>query len=77
MFGAPTSDNVTVSSNEITFNNLSDPTSTTPFDPGLTTGDTFVYLGPESTTDSAIPGLTPGTTYYVIVPTTTPPTPPA
>ena len=36
MFGSPTSDNVSVSSNQLTFNNPDDPT--TPFDPGLQTG---------------------------------------
>jgi hypothetical protein len=67
MFGSPTSDNVSVSSNEITFNN---PDSSTPFDPGLNTGDPFVYLGPVLPPgDVGITGLTPGnisgTIYYV------------
>ena len=69
MFGAPTSDNVSVSSNQLTFNNPDDPT--TPFDPGLNTGDPFVYLGPVSPPgDSGITGLTPGTVYYVITTST-------
>ena len=69
MFGAPTSDNVSVSSNQLTFNNPDDPT--TPFDPGLSTGDPFTYLGPVSPPgDSGITGLTPGTVYYVITTST-------
>ncbi len=70
MFAAPTSDNVSVSSNQITFNNLSDPNSSVPFDPGLQTGDPFVYLGPVASSDSAIPALTAGTVYYVILTST-------
>ena len=69
MFGSPTGDNVSVSSSEITFNNLSDPNSA-PFDPGLNTGDPFVYLGPVSSSDLAIPSLTAGTVYYVILTST-------
>ena len=65
MFGTPTSDNVSVSSATITFDNPEDPS--TPFDPGLKTGDPFVYLGPVSPpSDAGITGLTPDTVYYVI-----------
>ena len=71
MFASPTSDNVSVSSNELTFNNLSDPSSSVPFDPGLKTGDPFAYLGPVSSSDGAIANLstanTTQTIYYVIL----------
>ena len=76
MFASPTSDNVTVSGNQITFNNLSDPSSSVPFDPGFKTGDPFAYLGPVSSSDSAITGLNLSTSnntpkiYYVILTTT-------
>ncbi|MGA2700304.1 MAG: hypothetical protein ABSH35_04325 [Isosphaeraceae bacterium] len=70
MFGAPTSDNVSVSSNQLTFNNPDEPT--TPFDPGFNLGDPMVYLGPVSLSngDVGITGLVPGTVYYVITTST-------
>ena len=65
MFGAPTSDNVSVSSNQLTFNDPNDPT--TPFDPWLQHGRSVrlprAGLAPATT---GITGLTPGTVYYVI-----------
>ena len=64
MFGAPTTENVTVTPSQINFNNPYDPG--TNFDPGLTTGQAFVYLGPQTSSDTAISGLTPGQVYYVI-----------
>ena len=65
----PTNDNVSVSSNELTFNDPSDPT--TPFDPGFATGDSFTYLGPVSPPDDAeISSLVSGTVYYVIMTST-------
>ena len=69
MFGAPSSDNVSVSGNELTFNNPDDPAN--PFDPGLVTGNPFVYSGPVSpSVDSGITGLSPGVVYYVITTST-------
>ena len=70
MFGSPTSDNVSVSSNQLTFNNPDDPT--TPFDPGFKLGDPLVYLGPVSPSngDVGITGLVAGTVYYVITTST-------
>ncbi len=64
--------NVTVASDAgtltLTFNNPGNPG--TPFDPGLSAGDPFIYEGPETTSDSGIAALTIGTTYYVVLTTT-------
>ena len=72
MFGVPSSDNVSVSGNTLTFNNPDDTTTpATPFDPGLTTGDPFIYLGPVSPpTDAGITGLTPATVVYYVITST-------
>ncbi len=51
--------------NTLTFNTPGNPT--TPFDPGFSAGDPFIYEGPASPSDTGIGALTIGTTYYVVL----------